>query len=83
VQQGGIRDKADNHPTANKDMSWVKQVLKKCLTYRPQSELKMRISLLTFSQHVITIAAPLRRDASKLNRPEASVNLTILERKKM
>jgi hypothetical protein len=40
VQQGGIRDKADNHSTVNKKMPWIKQVLKKCLTNKSQSKLK-------------------------------------------
>jgi hypothetical protein len=37
----------------------------------------MWISLPTFSQHVIEIAASLRRYASKLNQPKTSDNLDI------
>jgi hypothetical protein len=45
VQQGGIRGKADSHTTAKKEMPRAKQVLRKCLSNRLQSEEKMWISL--------------------------------------
>jgi hypothetical protein len=45
VQQGGIRGKADSHTTAKREMPRAKQVLRKCLSDRPQSEEKMWISL--------------------------------------
>jgi hypothetical protein len=51
VQQGGIKDKADNDVAANREMLWVKQVLKKCPKKKSQPDLKMWISLPKFSQH--------------------------------
>ena len=54
-----------------------KQVLRKCLTPKPQSESKMWISLPNSRSILDLIAASLRRYAGKANRPKTSVNLTI------
>jgi hypothetical protein len=50
VQQGGIRGKADSHTTAKREMPKAKQVLRKCLSDRPQFEKKMWISLFILAE---------------------------------
>jgi hypothetical protein len=40
VQQGEIRGKADRHTTVKREVPKAKQVLRKCLMNRPQSEKK-------------------------------------------
>jgi hypothetical protein len=53
VQQGGIRGKADSHTTAKREMLRAKQVPRKCLSDRPQSE-KENVDLAIYSRRILS-----------------------------
>ena len=75
MHQGGIRDKADSHTTAKREMSSGKKVLEKCLISKPQSEQNYGDFATVHSRSIFTmIAASLRRYAGKVNRPKTSAN---------
>jgi hypothetical protein len=77
VQQGGTRGKADSHTTVKREMQRAKQVLRKCLSDRSQSEEK-NVDLAIYSRSIfILITASMRRYAGKLNHLKTSDNLDI------
>jgi hypothetical protein len=77
VQQSKIRGKSDSHTTAKREMSKVKQALRKCLSSRPQSE-KKNVDLAIYFRRILTqITASMRRYAGKLNHLKTSDNSDI------
>ena len=77
MQQGGIRGKADSHTTAKRKMPRAKQVLRKCLSNRPQSEEKNVDLAIYFRSIFSLITASMRKYAGKLNHLKTSDNLDI------